>query len=98
MERSVIRDGFRELGVPDCAKFIIGRAFARPGGSIRATKLHRRGAQHMGAAAGQCRTVREEPCRDLGPAEVFQLAKTQRLQPRMKRVAVKMAAELFTDG
>src|ERR1041385_1415833 len=72
-------------GIPDFASF------------IRATKLQRRGAQHMGAAAGRYRVARKKPRRDLGPAEILDLAKTQPPEPRMKCGSVKMVAELFAD-
>src|SRR5947209_8431092 len=56
---------------------------------------YRRRAQHMRAAAGRYRTAGKESCRNFGPAEILDIAKTQRRQPRMKHVAVKMVAELF---
>jgi hypothetical protein len=37
MERSEIRGRLGDIVIPDCAEFIIGRAFARPVGFIRAT-------------------------------------------------------------
>jgi hypothetical protein len=37
MERSELRDFLSTDGAPDCAEPVIGRAFARPVGSIRAT-------------------------------------------------------------
>jgi hypothetical protein len=37
MERSAIRDCFVGLPIPDYAEPVIGRAFAQPVGSIRAT-------------------------------------------------------------
>src|SRR4051794_1492657 len=48
----------------------------------------------MRASAGRYLAAAEETRRDLGPAEILDLAKTQRRQPRVKRV-VKMVAELF---
>src|SRR5205085_1250947 len=43
------------------------------------------------------RAARKKPRRDLRPADILDLVKTQRPQPRMKRGGVKMVAELLAD-